>query len=141
MSDCLVQVYCDDGEEYGLYRYDSETVSPSHVYSVIPVLFALHGESAAFDEVLKNQGIERIFVEHEVNLEGFAEGKPVLVSCWVRFKEDGEKAVRVFAIGSFDEAVDQDVFFWVDDFDALYALMSESNGEDFVIESLADLEG
>lgn len=141
MSDCLVQVYCEDGEEYGLYRYDVEKVGQGYVYSVIPALFALHGDSEDFDEALRNRGIERVYIDQEVELETSGKCEPVLMSCWIRFKDDAEKACRVFAIGSFDESVDDDVFFWVDGFDALEALMSESNDEDFVIESLAELEG
>lgn len=143
MSGCLVQVYCEDGEEFGLYRYDSDKIKPSYVDNLIPLLFSLYGEDERFYTALEERGIERVFAEQEINLPGGdVDGdEPVKVVCRVRFKDEKETVLRTFAIGIFDDKHDDDVFFWVDSFDGLEALMSESNDADFVVCDLVELAG
>lgn len=51
----------------------------------------------------------------------------------IRWKGTQELQEVIFGIGEYDESLDNEVFFWVEDENELLSLEQDDNGEDFKI--------
>lgn len=57
----------------------------------------------------------------------------ILIDKLIQWKDTGEITVVTFGIGDFDEKLDEDVFYWVEEKDDILSLMDKNGVEEFYI--------
>lgn len=66
----LIQVYDNEGEEIGIFKFTGNNCPEDHLETVLKEYFELEEENnGQSDILLMIWGLERVYIEHEVNLK------------------------------------------------------------------------
>ena len=65
----LIKVYDTEGEQLGIFKFTGNNCPENHLETVFKEYFELEENNGQSDVLLMIWGLERVYIEHKVNLK------------------------------------------------------------------------